>query len=76
MTVWKRLCSMFGFHSHVPRSTVDMAVAKARSVGKQADRLNATLRPYLDADDPFKAFAVDVFEREQEKRIHRGPGRS
>lgn len=51
------------------------AIARVRSVGMRADELNMALQKYVQADDPFRAFAVDVFEREQESKIHYGPHR-
>jgi len=65
---------MFGFTARVASSeaATNHAIERVRSVGKQADRLNDVLQGYLTEPDPFKAFAVDVFEREQERRIHLG----
>lgn len=74
MTLLGKALRMFGFH-RTESNTVNLALSHTRKAGEHADHLNAILRPYLDAEDPFKAFAVDVFERGQESRIHKGPPR-
>jgi hypothetical protein len=76
MNLFNRVGRMFGFNAR-ERSQADTAhaIERIRAAGNQADELNTILRGYLKTEDPFKAFAVDVFERGQESRIHRGPSR-
>ena len=65
---------MFGFHARDRgEDATKLAIEKTRSVGRQADEVNQLLQKYVRAEDPFKAFAVDVFERGQEARTHFGP---
>lgn len=74
MSLWRRTLHMFGFGTE-SKTVVDEAIQRQRAVGARADRLNRVLDQYLEAPDPFKALAVDVFERSQESRSHLGPPR-
>ncbi len=71
---------MFGFGIHeepsaeANHSEIHGAIEKQREVGERADKLNAVLRGYLEAENPFKAFATDVFENVEEfRRTPRAP---
>lgn len=72
MSLWGRMMQIFGFHRPQRRMS-DVALERARRVGAKADTLTEALSIYLERDDPFKAFATDIFERGQEANIHRGP---
>lgn len=71
MRLFRRAIDMLGFGPG-KRTIVDDAIDRSRAVGAKADDINESLSVYLTRPDPFKAFAVDVFERDQESRIHRG----
>lgn len=78
MKLIRKVGQMLGFHAREKSSSeqaTEHAIERVRSVGRRADELNNVLQGYLKADEPFKAFAVDIFERGQESRIHHGPPR-
>lgn len=71
MSLWGKIMQIFGYCPHL--DLADVALQRSQHVGRKADALNATLSGYLTSEDPFRAFATDVFERGQEARIHQGP---
>lgn len=72
MSLWRRTLEMFGYGTE-SKAVVEEAIHRQRAVGEKADRMNRVLDRYLESPDPFKALAVDVFERGQESRLHLGP---